>query len=603
MTDTVQSPAEGHTTREVAGIVEGWLADLVDALAGGTTSALEELFTDDATWRDFMALRWDFSHSIGRDSLVARLSALARESGLAGLAVSTEQPPVVVDGTIIAFFDFTTRDRIDRGYVRLVSGERRFVAATVQTQVLGLQRFPERIRHRRPEGKVYGYVPDRTRWAADRGREAAFEDRDPAVLVLGAGHNGLAIAARLGALEVPTLVIDREHRIGDTWRKRYSALALHSTVYGDHLPYLPLPPTWTAHTPKDKYADWLEAYARLLDLNVWTSTTFLNGHYDEDAGRWTIYVRRGDGSIRELHPRHFVVAGGLFGSPKIPAVQGIEGFRGVVAHSDEFQGGADFRGRRALVVGAGVSGHEIVHDLYEHGTDVTMLQRSATYVVSYESYHKYWNGFFTEDSIFSPEFADQIAYATPNLRADDINRELVQRAKEDDKDLLDRLAARGFKFEWGPNGTGIIGAHMSGRDSYQIDIGASELIADAKVRLKQGVELVEIRDGNTVLFSDGSQLEVELIVFATGYHQFWNHIRPALGAAAARIDKAYGRAADNEYANTWRRSAQPGLWFGTGFIRMARYYTRFTAVLIKAIEEGIEPADPSRRPGGERRPE
>jgi cation diffusion facilitator CzcD-associated flavoprotein CzcO len=541
-----------------------------------------------------MAFSWDFSHSIGRDSLVSRLIELAKAADLGDVKVNTEQPPVVLDGSINAFFDFTTRDRIDRGYVHLVHDGERYAASTVQSQVLSLRDYPERIGRHRRDGKVYGFVSNRTRWTSDRQKQAAFESSDPAVLVLGAGHNGLSIAARLGALDVPTLVIDREARVGDQWRKRYASLALHSTVFGDHLPYLPLPPTWTAHTPKDKYADWLESYAKLLDINVWAGTTFLNGHYDKDAERWTIYVRRADGSIRELHPRHFVVAGGLFGSPKIPAVKGIEGFKGVVVHSDEFQGGADFPGKKALVVGAGVSGHEIVHDLYEHGTDVTMLQRSATYVVTYDSYHKYWSGHFTEDPIFPPEFADQIAYATPNLRSDEINKVLVQRAKENDQDLLDRLAARGFKFEWGPDGTGIIGAHMSGRDSYQINIGASELIADGKVHLKQGVELVEVKDGNTAVFSDGSELEVQLIVFATGYEQFWNHIKPALGTAAAKIDKAYGRAADNEYANTWRRSAQPGLWFGTGFIRMARFYTRFMAVLIKAIEEGIEPVDPSK---------
>ena len=99
-----------------------------------------------------------------------------------------------------------------------------------------------------------------------------------------------------------------------------------------------------------------------------------------------------------------------------------------------------------------------------------------------------------------------------------------------------------------------------------------------------------------MVFTDGSELhDVELIVFATGYHQFWGHLKPVLGSAAAKIDKAYGRAADGEYANTWRRSAQPGLWFGTGFIRMARFYSRFTALLIKAIEEGIEPMDPETR--------
>jgi len=596
MTDTLQSPPEGRTGRDPADIFAEWLADLDAALRHGSGSGLAELFTERATWRDFMAFSWDFSHSIGRDSLVTRLRELAGAADLGDLKANTEQPPVAIDDSINAFFDFTTRDRIDRGYVRLVREGERYAASTVQTQVLSLRDYPEQIGHRRKDGKVYGYVPNRTRWASDRQQQAMFEDSDPAVLVLGAGHNGLSIAARLGALDVPTLVIDREARVGDTWRKRYASLALHSTVFGDHLPYLPHPPTWTAHTPKDKYADWLESYAKLLDLNVWTGTTFLNGHYDDETERWTIYVRRADGSIRELHPRHFVVAGGLFGSPKIPKIKGIEAFRGVVVHSDEFQGGADFPGKRALVVGAGVSGHEIVHDLYEHGTDVTMLQRSATYVVTYDSYHRYWSGHFTEDPVFPPEFADQIAYATPNLRSDEIQKDLVQRAKAHDQDLLDRLAARGFKFEWGPDGTGIIGSHMSGRDSYQIDIGASELIADGKIHLKQGVELVEVRDGNTAVFSDGSELEVELIVFATGYQQFWNHIRPALGTAAAKIDKAYGRAADNEYANTWRRSAQPGLWFGTGFIRMARFYTRFMAVLIKAIEEGVEPADPGKRP-------
>jgi putative flavoprotein involved in K+ transport len=400
------------------------------------------------------------------------------------------------------------------------------------------------------------------------------------------------VAARLGALEVPTLVIERETRVGDIWRKRYASLALHSTVPGDHLPYLPLPVTWTANTPKDKWADWLESYATLLDLNVWTGTEFLSGSYDDEAGRWTIYVRRPGGSIRALHPRHFVVAGGLFGDPKIPHVEGLDTFTGVVAHSDSFQDGANFTGQRALVVGAGVSGHELAHDLWEHGAQVTMLQRSATYVLSFEAYHKFWNPLFAEDMTYPADFADQMAYSVPLVRTDPINQQLVKLAAEDDKELLDRLVSVGFKLDWGPNGTGILGAHMSGRDSYQIDIGASQLVADGRIRLKQGVELAAVRDGRTVVFSDGSELEADLILFATGYHQFWGHIKPALGAAAARIDKAYGRAADGEYANTWRRSAQPGLWFATGFIRMARFYSRFTALLIKAIEEGIEPADP-----------
>jgi cation diffusion facilitator CzcD-associated flavoprotein CzcO len=597
MAATLQDSDREITEQDAAEVATRWVADFAAAVANGSAAALAALLHQDATWRDFMAFPWDFHHTVGRSETAARLIESVCTWSAAGFAVSTEQPPVVADGSINVFFDFTTKDRNDRGYVRLVPAAARYVASMLQTQVISLRDYPERVRHNRKDGKVYGVVPNRTRWAGDRVKEASFEDGDPAVLVLGAGHNGLAVAARLGALDVPTVVIEREPRIGDTWRKRYASLALHSTVFGDHLPYLPLPPTWPAHTPKDKFADWLESYATLLDLNVWTSTTFLNGHFDADAERWAIRVRRGDGSIRVLHPRHFVVAGGLFGVPKIPEIKGIETFPGIAAHSDEFQNGADFPGKKALVIGAGVSGHELAHDLYEHGADVTLLQRSSTYVITYDSYHRHFSTLFTEDMPYNPDFADQMAYALPNERLDDLNKQLVKLAAATDRDLLDRLEARGFKLNWGPDGTGIIGAHMSGRDSYQIDIGASGLIADGKIALRQGVEVAEIR-GRTVVFTDGSEAETDLILFATGYHQFWGHVKPALGTAAQKIDKAYGRAADGEYANTWRRSAQPGLWFCTGFIRMARFYSRFTALLIKAIEEGVEPVDPDKRAMG-----
>jgi hypothetical protein len=592
-TDTLQGPGTAVGPRDPSEVFAEWLTDFAAAVAQGSASDLAELFQEDATWRDFMAFPWDFHHTVGREATVTRLLDLAKVWKADGFAPNQEQPPVVTGGNLYAFFDFATTDRVNRGYVQLVGGAERSVASILQTQVVGLQEYPERVRQHRRDGKVYGVVPGRTRWSSDRATESAFAADEPAVLVLGAGHNGLAIAARLGALDVPTLVIEREARVGDTWRKRYASLALHSTVYGDHLPYMSLPPNWPAHTPKDKFADWLESYATLMDLNVWTATTFLNAQYDGDAERWTVTVRRGDGSIQRLHPRHFVVAGGLYGSPKIPDIRGMETFAGVAAHSDEFQNGADFAGKRALVIGAGVSGHELAHDLYEHGADVTMLQRSSTYVITYETYHRYFSTLFTEDMPYTPDFADQITYALPPERSDEVNKQLTKLAAEADRELLDGLVARGFQINFGPGGGGLLAAIASGMDSYQIDIGSSQLIADGSVHLKQGVEVAEV-NGNTVTFTDGSRLErVELILFATGYRQFWGHMKPALGMVGESFDKVYGRAADGEYANTWRRSAQPGLWFGTGFIRMARFYTRFMALLIKAIEMGIEPIDPN----------
>jgi hypothetical protein len=595
MTATDAGIEQGISNREAEEIFASWVANFAAALQKGSADDLAELFTESASWRDFMAFPWDFHHAVGRDETVEKLLRLSKEWNAADFAPNTTQAVVVTDGRINAFMDFTTKDRNNRAYVLLLNVEGSWRADVLSSQVAGLIEYPERTKHNRREGKPYGVYMGRTRWSDDRAKERAFEDVDPAVLILGAGHNGLSIAARLGALDVPTLVIEKEARVGDQWRKRYASLALHSTVFGDHLPYLPLPPNWTAHTPKDKFADFLESYATLMDLNCWTSTTFLNGHFDEQEQRWTVRVRRGDGTIKELHPRHFVVAGGLYGSPKIPQVKGIESFTGVSAHSDEFQDSADYKGKKVLVVGAAVSGHELAHDLYEQGADTTMLQRSSTYVIDFATYHKYFSTLFTEDMPYNAEYADQMTYGLPPERGDVAVKNMTSAAAQDDAKLIQALEAKGFKINYGPDGQGILGAINAGYDSYQINVGCSELITEGKVKLKQGVEVAEL-SGKTVTFTDGSTMEdVDLILWATGYHQFWGHIKPALGAVGESFDKVYGRAEDGEYANTWRRSAQPGLWFGTGFIRMARFYTQFMALIIKAIEEGIEPYDPSQR--------
>ena len=80
------------------------------------------------------------------------------------------------------------------------------------------------------------------------------------MLVIGGGQSGLCIAARLKQLHVDTLIVDREQRIGDNWRKRYHALTLHNQVQVNHLPYMQFPPNWPTYIPKDKLANWFEAY-------------------------------------------------------------------------------------------------------------------------------------------------------------------------------------------------------------------------------------------------------------------------------------------------------------------------------------------------------
>src|SRR5439155_88989 len=88
--------------------------------------------------------------------------------------------------------------------------------------------------------------------------------RQPYCVIIGGGQGGIALAARLKRLGVPTLVIEKNERAGDSWRKRYRSLVLHDPVWYDHLPYLPFPDHWPVFSPKDQMGDWLEMYAKVM---------------------------------------------------------------------------------------------------------------------------------------------------------------------------------------------------------------------------------------------------------------------------------------------------------------------------------------------------
>jgi cation diffusion facilitator CzcD-associated flavoprotein CzcO len=204
------------------------------------------------------------------------------------------------------------------------------------------------------------------------------------VLVVGGGQAGLSIAARLTQLDVDTLIVDREARIGDNWRKRYHALVLHNQVHVNHLPYMPFPPNWPAYIPKDKLAAWFEAYVESMELNYWTATEFEGGTYDENAERWSVVLRRADGTQREMCPRHVVLATGASGIPSLPDIPSLRNFRGKVLHSGRYGDGEAWRGKNVLVVGSGNSGHDIAQDLHSDGAKVTLVQRSSTMIVNVE---------------------------------------------------------------------------------------------------------------------------------------------------------------------------------------------------------------------------
>lgn len=149
-------------------------------------------------------------------------------------------------------------------------------------------------------------------------------------------------------------MVDREARVGDNWRNRYKTLVLHDPVQICHMPYLNFPPSWPLFTPKDKLADWFEAYAGIMDLNVWTNTAVRLARYNEDTRSWTVHLRVADGSTQVLRPKHFVLATGHSGEPHMPWFEGQETFGGTLYHTSQHQDAAlfgDLSGKKVVVVG------------------------------------------------------------------------------------------------------------------------------------------------------------------------------------------------------------------------------------------------------------
>src|SRR5712672_1033035 len=379
-------------TDDISIAAENWLAQFETALAEPNDSLLKTLFHPDSYWRDVLALSWNLQTMNGADAILAELETHARRAAPSGFQIDPGRAaPRRVTGAgtnaIEAIFKFETAQGRGSGILRLipdVGDGNRLKAWTLLTALDELKGFEEQQGRSRPKGEAYSRDFRGPNWLDLRKAAAEYADRDPVALVVGGGQAGLSIAARLKQLQIDTLIVDREARIGDNWRNRYHALTLHNQVQVNHLPYMPFPPNWPVYIPKDKLANWFETYIDSMKFNYWTGTEFESGSYDEQEERWTVALRRADGSKRTMCPLHVVLATGVSGIPSVPDIPSLKNFASTILHSSQYNDGEEWQGKKALVIGTGNSGHDIAQDLHSSGADVTMVQRSSTLIVRIE---------------------------------------------------------------------------------------------------------------------------------------------------------------------------------------------------------------------------
>ncbi|KAJ7078780.1 FAD/NAD-P-binding domain-containing protein [Mycena epipterygia] len=480
-------------------------------------------------------------------------------------------------------FVFTTGIGVGRGYFTLVPAcedGAEWKAVTVFMTLWDINGHEELGAE---EGTYGGHtIP----WEdVDAERRQAVES-NPHVLIIGGGQTGLNVAARFRQMQIPTLVIERNSRVGDNWRQRYPTLTLHTPKTHHTMLYHPYPDNWPVFTSRDKLANWLEQYAVSQDLCVWTNSQVLRAPtYDCTAKRWTATVLR-DGTRTTLYPAHIVLAAGTIGTPRIPCIANYSAFSGTILHSAQYQGGKPFAGKNVVVVGAGNSSADICQDLVIQGArGVTMVQRSSTCVVACSSIRRVAEGIWP--AYVPTPVADFKSMATPFRLLKEVLSERKEELRTQESHLHQMLTGAGLALNMGKDGSGQFPMFFERFGGYWLDVGCGKLIGSGQVKIKHGVEIAKLTE-HSVIFTDGSSLPADAIIFATGYESIRDTMRGLFGDSVIdQTGPVWGVDEEGEIRGCYHSSGHPGLWFAGGNFVTSRFYSKQLALQIKAIELGF----------------
>ena len=176
------------------------------------------------------------------------------------------------------------------------------------------------------------------------------------VLIIGAGHGGLGVAARLLARGREPLAVDANPRVGDAWRERWASLRLFTPRFVNGLPGMPFPDGDDPFPGKDEVADYQERYARERRIPLRLGTAVTRIRRVADAFEATL----GGETVRA---RNVVITTGAHHTPRVPSFAANLDSDIRQLHSAEYGRAGTLPGGPVLVVGARNSGAEIAMDL------------------------------------------------------------------------------------------------------------------------------------------------------------------------------------------------------------------------------------------------
>jgi putative flavoprotein involved in K+ transport len=575
--------------------IQSFLDKFDAALAAGDIDAAVGMFAPECYWRDLVAFTWNIKTMEGRDQVREMLSSCLARVKPRNWKIAEGESATETDGVTECWISFETGASRGYGLIRLQNGQ----IWTLLTTLVELKDHEEKAGYTRPLGARHGVNPGAKTWKElrDEETEQLGIKTQPYVLIIGGGQGGIALGARLRQLGVPTIILEKNERAGDSWRNRYKSLCLHDPVWYDHLPYIDFPKNWPVFSPKDKIGDWLEMYTKVMELNYWTSATAKHASWDDAKKEWNVVVERGGEEIM-LKPKQLVFATGMSAKPNMPQFRGMDTFKGEQHHSSRHPGPDRCKGKKVVVIGSNNSAHDICAALYEAGVDVTMVQRSTTHIVRSDSLMESIADLYSERAVrggMTTAKADLIFASLPYMILSQLQKPVYDKIRKDDADFYAGLTKAGFRLDFGDDDSGLFMKYLRRGSGYYIDVGASQLIIDGKVKLVTGQ--VEEITPNGVKLDNGKELPADVIVYATGYSSMNGFVADLISREMAdKVGKVWGLGSnttkdpgpwEGEQRNMWKPTQQEGLWFHGGNLHQSRHYSQFLSLQLKARYEGI----------------
>ncbi|MCP8709766.1 NAD(P)/FAD-dependent oxidoreductase [Streptomyces sp. AC04842] len=327
---------------------------------------------------------------------------------------------------------------------------------------------------------------------------------DRPVHVVGGGPGGLSVAYALRARGVRAVVLERSERVGDSWRRHYDRLHLHTTRRRSALPGLPMPRRFGRWPSRDGVVRYLEKYAEHHRLEIVTGVEVSRIERTEDGAGWLLRATGG----RELTGAAVVVATGFNHTPRVPDWPGRDTYAGELLHASQYRNPKPFAGRDVLVVGVGNTGAEIAVDLVEGGASrVRLAVRTPPHIVRRST------------AGWPAQYSGILVRRLPVPLVDRISRLQARVAVPD-------LSAHGLPR---PE-TGLYSRVLEGAIPVQ-DVGLIDAVRAGSVEVVAAVKGFE--EGE-VLLADGERIAPDAVIAATGYERGLEGLVGGLGVLDAR---------------------------------------------------------------------